>query len=179
MKLYIYQNDDWPNFFWDKEKLFDLLVTVRNLQGQLIGKMNGLGFDFKNEAELETLTVDILKSNEIEGQILNPEQVRSSLARRLGLEVSGLINSDREVDGVVDMMLDATKNFNIPLTKDRLFNWHSSLFPTGRSLMRKIIVGNWRNDAAGPVQVVSGGFGKEKIHFQAPDSNLIVSNYKN
>lgn len=173
MKVYIYQKEGWANFKWDNEKLFSLLGKVRNLQGKLVGKMESLGFDLRNEATLETLTLDVLKSTEIEGEILNPEQVRSSLARRLGMEISGLIPSDRDVEGVVEMMLDATQNYYKPLTKERLFDWHAALFPTGRSGMYKIIIGNWRNDSTGPMQVVSGALGKEKVHFQAPDASTI------
>ena len=135
--------------------------------------MESLGFDLRNEATLETLTLDVLKSTEIEGEILNPEQVRSSLARRLGMEISGLIPSDTDVEGVVEMMLDATQNYSQPLTKERLFDWHAALFPTGRSGMYKIIAGKWRDDSTGPMQVVSGVLGKEKVHYQAPDATLI------
>jgi len=170
MKVYIYQQDDWPNFTWSSKTLISLLGQVRNLQGKMIGKMESLGFDLRNEALLETLTLDVLKSNEIEGQILNPEQVRSSIARRLGMDISGLVFSDRNVDGVVDMMLDATQHFDRLLTKERLFDWHLALFPTGRSGMYKIIVGDWRNDSTGPMQVVSGAMGKEKVHYQAPNA---------
>ncbi len=173
MKIYIYLRKGWPNFTWDNEKLFSLLGKVRNLQGKLVGKMESLGFDLRNEATLETLTLDVLKSTEIEGEILNPEQVRSSLARRLGMEISGLIPSDTDVEGVVEMMLDATQNYSQPLTKERLFDWHAALFPTGRSGMYKIIAGKWRDDSTGPMQVVSGVLGKEKVHYQAPDATLI------
>jgi Fic family protein len=130
--------------------------------------MGALGFDLINQANLEILTQDVLKSTEIEGEILNPDQVRSSIARRLGLEISGLVHSDRNVDGVVDMMLDATRNFDKPLTQNRLFAWHNALFPTGYSGMYKVLVGCWRDDSTGPMQVVSGPMGKEKVHFQAP-----------
>ncbi|PKP57502.1 MAG: DUF4172 domain-containing protein [Candidatus Altiarchaeales archaeon HGW-Altiarchaeales-2] len=170
MKVYLYQQDDWPNFTWNNERLISLLGQVRNLQGKMTGKMEALGFKLRSEAVLETLTQDVIKSTEIEGQILNPEQVRSSIARRLGLDISGLVSSDRNVDGVVDMMLDATQHFEMPLTVERLFGWHSALFPTGRSGMYKIVVGDWRNDSAGPMQVVSGAIGKEKVHYQAPDA---------
>ena len=173
MKVYIYQKDGWPNFYWDNERLLPLLGKVRNLQGKLVGKMESLGFELRSEAVLETLTLDVLKTTEIEGEILNPKQVRSSIARRLGMDVSGLIPSDRDVDGVVDMMIDATQNFDKPLTKVRLFNWHFALFPTERSGMNKIIVGNWRDDSTGPMQVVSGALGKEKVHYQAPDASEI------
>ena len=168
MKIYIYDNNDWPSFKWDSELLLPLLGKVRNQQGKLIGKMESLGFELRNEAVLDTLTLDVLKSSEIEGELLSPEQVRSSIARRLGMNIAGLVPSDRDVDGVVEMMLDATQNFNKPLSKDRLFGWHCSLFPSGRSGMYKIIVGNWRDDSTGPMQVVSGALGKEKVHFQAP-----------
>ena len=173
MKIYIYQQDNWPHFFWDNEELLFLLGKVRNIQGCLVGKMETLGFELRNEAVLETLTLDVLKSTEIEGEILNPEQVRSSLARRLGMDISGLVHSERNVDGVVDMMLDATQNFKKELTTERLFNWHYALFPTGRSGMNKIITGNWRDDSTGPMQVVSGAVGKEKVHYQAPDADKL------
>ncbi|MCH7613883.1 MAG: Fic family protein [Candidatus Marinimicrobia bacterium] len=170
MKMYIHQHDNWPNFTWDSEKLLPILGEVRSLQGKLVGSMESLGFELQNEANLETLTLDVTKSTEIEGEILNPEQVRSSIARRLGMDISGLIPSDRNVDGVVDMMIDATQNFDEPLTKQRLFDWHFALFPTGRSGMNKIIVGKWRDDSTGPMQVVSGAIGKEKVHYQAPEA---------
>ncbi|MDP2089038.1 MAG: Fic family protein [Flavobacteriaceae bacterium] len=173
MKQYLYQQDNWPQFNWDNDALLSLLGLVRNLQGKVIGKMETLGFDLRNEATLATLTLDVIKSTEIEGEILNPEQVRSSLARRLGMDISGLIPSDRNVDGIVEMMLDATLKSDNELTKERLFDWHYALFPTGRSGMYKIIVGNWRDDSTGPMQVVSGPLGKEKIHYQAPDATLI------
>jgi len=164
----MYQQDNWPNFTWDSNALISLLAQVRHLQGKLIGKMESLGFELRRDAVLETLTLDVLKSTEIEGQILSLEQVRSSIARRLGMDISGLVPSDRNVDGVVDMMLDATQNYDKPLSAERLFEWHSALFPTGRSGMFKIIVGNWRDDSKGPMQVISGAIGKEKVHYQAP-----------
>ncbi len=170
---YIWQNKKWPNFNWDIKKLADLLSDVRNRQGRLIGKMEALGFTLQNEAVLETLTTDILKSTEIEGVIFDKDEVRSSIARRLGLEISGLPNANRNIEGMVDLMFDATQNFNKPLTKERLFAWHAALFPTGRSGLHKIIVGRWRNDENGPMQVVSGPMGKEKVHFEAPPSEEI------
>ena len=173
MNKFIYQNQNWPNFIWNNERLITTLGNVRNLQGRLIGKMESIGFDLRNEASLETLTLEIIKSTEIEGEILNPEQVRSSVARRLGMDIAGLIPSDRNVDGVVDMVLNAIQNYNEPLSKERIFDWHFSLFPTGRSGMYKIIIGNWRDDSSGEMQVVSGPMGKEKIHFQAPVANQI------
>ena len=152
-----------------------LLSETRNLQGRVLGRMESLGFDLRKQASLETLTLDVLKSTEIEGEFLNPEQVRSSIARRLGMEIAGSVESDRNVDGMVEMMLDATQNCFEPLNAERLFDWHAALFPTGRSGMYKITVGEWRTDSTGPMQVVSGAMGKEKVHFEAPDSSLLES----
>ncbi len=173
MTTFIHQKSNWPNFTWQNDEIINLLSEARNLQGRLIGKMESLGFDLRNEALLETLTLDVVKSSEIEGEYLNPEQVRSSIARRLGMQIAGSVKSDRNVDGVVEMMLDATQNCFNPLTADRLFDWHAALFPTGRSGMYKITVAAWRNDSTGPMQVVSGAMGKGKVHFQAPDSVLV------
>jgi Fic family protein len=173
MKAFIHQQVNWPNFTWKNDEIVNLLSEARNLQGRLIGKMESLGFDLRNEALLDTLTLDVLKSSEIEGEYLNPDQVRSSIARRLGMEIAGSVESDRNVDGVVEMMLDATQNCFKPLTAERLFDWHAALFPTGRSGMYKITVADWRKDTTGPMQVVSGALGKEKVHFQAPDSILV------
>ncbi|NOX67488.1 MAG: Fic family protein [Chlorobi bacterium] len=172
-KIYIYQHENWPNFIWDIRELSDLLAEVRNKQGRLIGKMEALGFDLQNEAFLETLTSDILKTNEIEGIVLNKEEVRSSIARRLGIDIGGLPPINRNIEGIVDMMFDATNNFDKPLTKKRLFDWHYALFPMGRSGMYEIIVGNWRDDSTGPMQVISGAMGKEKVYYQAPPANII------
>ncbi len=149
------------------------LGEVRNAQGRILGKMESLGFDLKSRAVLDTLTLDVVKSTEIEGELLDPAQVRSSIARRLGLEIAGSVNSDRNVDGMVDMMLDATGRCFEHLTEDRLFGWHSALFPAGRSGMYKIEVGQWRTDATGPMQVVSGAVGKERVHFQVPNSAVV------
>ncbi len=171
--MYIYQNANWPNFIWDNKSLLIPISKVRNLQGKLIGKMEAIGFSLREEAMLETLTLDVLKSNEIEGDILNPNQVRSSIARRLGMNISGLIPSDRYVDGVVEMMLDATQKYKQSLTKERLYNWHAALFPTGRTGIHKITVANWRKDENGSMQVVSGPIGKEKMHYQAPPAKLV------
>jgi len=173
MKAFIHQSDNWPNFTWRLNELINLLSEVRNLQGRILGRMESLGFDLRNEATLETLTLDVLKSTEIEGEYLNPDQVRSSIARRLGMEIAGSVESDRSVDGIVEMMLDATQNCFKSLTAERLFDWHAALFPTGRSGMYKITVAKWRTDYTGPMQVVSGAMGKEKVHFQAPDSSLL------
>ncbi len=146
---------------------------MRYQQGRLIGRMDSLGFRPLQEAMLDTLTGDVVKSSEIEGEILDAERVRSSIARHLGLEYGGLLPSDRNVDGVVEMMLDATQNYVQPLTPERLFGWHSALFPTGRSGMMPIIAGNWRDDRAGPMQVVSGPIGKEQVHYEAPAATRI------
>ena len=171
--MYIHQSKNWPNFKWDNDILLPYVSHVRNLQGRLIGRMEGLGFELREEAVLETLTEDIVKSSEIEGELLNPEEVRSSVARRLGMEISGLPNASRDVEGVVDMMLDATQKYKDPVTKDRLCGWHAALFPTGRSGMHKITVGDWRGDENGPMQVLSGPMGREKVHYTAPDAQRV------
>lgn len=175
MKAFIHQLDAWPNFTWSLEEVIHLFSEVRHLQGHVLGRMASLGFDLRNEANLETLTIDVLKSTEIEGEFLDPEQVRSSIARRLGIEIAGSIPSDRDVEGIVELMLDATQHYQKPLTAERLFDWHAALFPTGRSGRYKITVGNWRSDSTGPMQVVSGAMGKEKLHFEAPDSSRLAS----
>lgn len=171
--MYIHQHKDWPAFSWDNGVLIPYIGKVRDLQGRLIGRMESLGFELREEAVLETLTEDVVKSSAIEGEFLNPDEVRSSIARRLGIEISGLQEASRYVDGVVEMMLDATQAYDTPLSKDRLFGWHSALFPTGRSGMYKISVGNWRTDSQGPMQVVSGPMGREKIHFTAPEASRL------
>ena len=175
MPFYIYQQKVWPNFFWDQEEIAPVLAKVRHNQGRLLGRMESMGFTLQAEANLQTLTLDVLKSSEIEGEILDVDQVRSSIARRLGMDIAGLIPSDRHVEGIVEMMLDATQNYSAPLTEERLFNWHAAMFPTGRSGMHKIVVGNYRdNSIEDPMQVVSGPMGKEKVHFQAPDSEVLA-----
>ena len=165
---HIHELPDWPNFGWDQQSLASVLATVRHQQGRLIGRMEGLGFPLQQEAVLQTLTEDVVKSSEIEGERLDQSQVRSSIARRLGMNVGGVDVVDREVEGVVEMMLDATCNYDQPLTAERLSAWHASLFPTGRSGMRKLRVGTWRDDNTGPMQVVSGPIGRERVHFEAP-----------
>lgn len=172
-RIYIYQQPDWPHFTWDNDELIGLLSLLRHKQGRLKGYMEALGFVSQNETSLKTLTLDVLKSSEIEGEMLNLEQVRSSIARKLGMDIAGLVPSDRHVDGVVEMMLDATLNFRKKLSADRLFGWHASLFPNGRSGMHKISVGTWRDNEKGPMQVVSGAMGKEKIHFEAPEARKL------
>ncbi|MEP7319844.1 MAG: Fic family protein [Panacibacter sp.] len=175
---YIHQRKDWSNFTWSHGDLHFTLSKLRHLQGKLTGKMEALGFALREEAMLETLTMDVLKSTEIEGEILNAEQVRSSIARRLGMDISGLVPSDRNVEGVVEMMLNATQKYKQPLTAERLCGWQASLFPTGRSGMYKIVTGKWRNDSTGPMQVVSGAMGKETVHYQAPDAALLNKEMK-
>lgn len=173
MKIYIHEKDDWTNFTWNNQVVMMLLGKARNLQGKLLGKMESLGFDLQNEAVLNTLTLDVLKSSEIEGEYLEKEQVRSSIAKRLGIDIAGAVESERNVEGIVEMMLDATQRYQLPLTKDRLFGWHASLFPSGWSNLYKITVADWRKDTTGPMQVVSGPMGKEKVHYQAPNSERI------
>jgi Fic family protein len=170
MQKYIYQQTGWPKFIWDESAIALLLNDVTHLQGRLLGKMEMVGFDLKMDASLETITRDVIKSSEIEGEILNAQQVRSSVAIRLGVAISGMVTPERHVDGVVDMMLDATQNFGKPLTDERLFGWHNALFPTGRSGLYTIATGNWRTDANGPMQVISGGYGRQRIHFEAPQA---------
>lgn len=170
---YIHARANWPTFRWSSDELASLLANVRHRQGRLLGRMEGLGFSLRNEAVLHTLTEDVLKSSEIEGEHLDKDQVRSSIARRLGMDVAGLVPAERNVEGVVEMMLDATQNYRAPLTAERLFAWHSALFPTGRSGMTKIIVGGWRDDASGPMQVVSGPIGRERVHYEAPHADRL------
>jgi Fic family protein len=168
MPTYLYQLPDWPKFRWNGAKLSQALAAVRHRQGRLIGHMEGLGFKLRQEGILKTLTDDVLKTSEIEGERLDAEQVRSSIARRLGIDIGALKPADRKVEGVVEMMLDATRNYAQPLTAERLFAWQSSLFPTARSGMTKIKIGAWRDDATGPMQVVSGPVGRERVHYEAP-----------
>jgi Fic family protein len=178
IKNYIHELDTWPNFTWDTQQVILKIGEARNVQGKLFGKMESLGFDLQNEAVLNTITLDVLKSSEIEGEYLEKEQVRSSIARRLGMDIAGAIESERDVDGIVDMMLDATQKYENSLKSERLFDWHAALFPTGRSSIFKITVADWRKENAGPMQVVSGAMGKEKIHFEAPNSNLVAQEMK-
>jgi len=165
---YIHETVNWPTFRWDSGSVANVLAEVRHKQGRLLGKMEGLGFDLRSEASLGVLTSEVVKSSAIEGETLNPDEVRSSIARRLGLDVAGLPKAGRDVEGVVEMMLDATENFESPLTKERLFDWHASLFPTGRNNLGKITVGAWRRAESGPMKIVSGPIGRETVHFEAP-----------
>jgi len=174
MAVFIYQITGWPSFKWDAERINLVLTEVRHQQGKLLGRMERLGFALQSEATLQTLTLDVLKSSEIEGELLDADQVRSSIARRLGIDIAGMVTPDRHVEGVVEMMLDATQHFDKLLTEERLFGWHAALFPTGRSGIHKIVVGAWRdNQSHDPMQVVSGPMGKETIHYEAPAAELL------
>lgn len=172
---FIHNRPRWPQFSWVGDALARALAAVRHKQGLLLGKMGALGFELRAEARLTVLTSDVVKSSAIEGEVLNPDEVRSSIARRLGLDVAGLLKAGRDVEGVVEMMLDATQKFESPLTKERLFDWHAALFPTGRSGMRRISVGAWRSGEAGPMRVVSGPLGLERVHFEAPAAERLES----
>ena len=178
MKKYIWQNSKYPNFTYDKELIIPLLSSVRLKQGMLLGKMQQLGFENSQYAVLNILTEDVIKSSEIEGLKLNTEQVRSSIAKRLGLDIGDDIYIERDVQGTVDMMLDATQYFDKPLTEDRLFGWQSAMFPSGRSGLYKIKVGEYRDDANGAMQVVSGAVGHEKVHYEAPPANSLDKEMK-
>ena len=166
--MFIWEQSDWPQWRFDASALSTALASVRHSQGRLLGRMGGMGFALRDQATLQVLTEDVLKTSEIEGHQLNPVAVRSSIARRLGVDIGALAPSDRDVDGVVEMVLDATSGFANPLTRKRLFGWHAALFPTGYSGMAQIKIGTWRDDAAGPMQVISGSVGREKVHYEAP-----------
>jgi Fic family protein len=171
--MYIHERKEWPDFKWDQLKLGALLSEVRHLQGRLLGRMEALGFQLREEATLQTLTQDVVKTSEIEGEKLDAAQVRSSLARRMGIDVGALPPTDRNVEGIVEVMLDATRKHDDPLTQERLFAWHAALFPTGRSGMRRIVVGAWRTKESGEMQVVSGPIGRETIHYEASGYNRL------
>lgn len=170
---YIWQQKEWPHWTFNLDKLSQLLSQVNLERGRLLGSMQALGFKLAEEASLKVLTSEVVKSSEIEGEQLNQDAVRSSIARRLGINAGGLVPSDKHVDGVVEMVLDATSNHDKPLTEDRLFGWHAALFPTGHSGMYKLTVAAYRNDADGPMQVVSGGIGHEKVHYEAPSATAL------
>ncbi len=175
---YIHQRPQWPQLIWDSEALSGALAAVRHRQGKHLGKMEALGFDLQEEAILIALTEEVVTSSAIEGENLNSDEVRSSIARQLGLNVAGLVESRREVDGVVDLTIDATRDFDKPLTAERLFAWNATLFPAGHSGMHRVAVGAWRTGETGPMQVVSGSVGKEMVHFQAPDAERLESEMK-
>ena len=170
---YIWQRVEWPEWQFDSARLSELLAKVTLERGRLLGRMQALGFKLAEEAMLRVLTAEVIKSSEIEGEKLNPESVRSSLARRLGMDIGALAPADRHVDGVVEMVLDATQRYDQPLIEQRLLGWHAALFPTGYSGMTKITIGAYRMDADGPMQVVSGGIGREKVHFEAPPAKKL------
>jgi Fic family protein len=179
IRRYIHQLSNWPEFHWNQNKIVQLLAEVRHRQGRLLGRMQALGFTMQTEANLETLTMDVLKTSEIEGEILNEEQVKSSIARKLGMDIAGLVPADRHVEGIVEMMLDATGNYSNELTDDRLFGWHAALFPTGRTGIHKIVVGAWRdNKKDDPMQVLSGAMGRETVHFEAPGAEVLEKEMK-
>lgn len=173
MTTYIHHLKEWPNFRWQAHKLATPLAAVSRKQGRLLGRMAALGFPLQAEATLQSLTEEVIKSSEIEGERLDRDKVRSSLARHLGMDIGALTPADRNVEGVVEMILDATEHYRQPLTADRLFGWHAALFPTGRSGMHKIVVGGWRTGNSGPMQVVSGPIGRERVHFEAPEADRL------
>ena len=168
--MYIYQKKEWSNFTWNAAVITPLLGKVRHQQGIILGVMQGLGFRLQEETVLQTLTLDVIKTSEIEGEQLNHDQVRSSIAKRLGIEIAAAVPADRDVDGVVEMLLDATQRYEEPLDGERLFGWHAALFPTGRSGMYKIKTADWRDDV---MQVTSGAVGREIVHFEAPAADKV------
>ncbi|MDE2421352.1 MAG: Fic family protein [Gammaproteobacteria bacterium] len=170
---YIWQSRDWPNWKYDLAALTQLMVEVSRAQGILMGRLTDVGMALRDQASLVALTNDVIKTSEIEGETLNLDSVRSSIARRLGVDIGALAPVDRHVEGVVDMVLDATTHYNSPMSKDRLFGWHAALFPTGYSGLSKLNVANWRDDASGPMQVVSGPYGRQRVHFEAPPANRL------
>ncbi len=176
--MYIWERPDWPKFRWDNARLLEPLAAARLKQGRLLGSMARLGFDLKLEAQLEALTEDVIKSSEIEGEVLDRNSVRSSLARRLGVAHAAVAPPDRRVEGVVEMMLDATQNYLAPLTPERLFGWQAALFPTGYSGLHLVLTGAWRTDAEGPMQVVSGPVGRQRVHFEAPPASQVEAEMK-
>ena len=175
---YIYTRANWPAFRWNETILISPLVAVRHAQGRLLGRMESLGFRLRGEANLAVMTSEVVKSSAIEGEVLDDRQVRSSLARRLGINTGGTVPASRAVEGVVEMLLDATRKYTDPLNAERLFGWHAALFPTGRSGMRKIAVGIWRPAEAGPMQVVSGPMGRETVHYEAPEATRVPDEMK-
>ena len=172
---YIWQASDWPNWRYDLAALAQSLVAVSRAQGVLMGRLADVGMALRDQASLSALTEDVIKTSEIEGEQLNVESVRSSIARRLGVDIGALAPVDRHVEGVVEMVFDATANCNAEITRDRLFGWHASLFPTGYSGLVRINVGGWRDDASGPMQVVSGPLGRQRVHFEAPPADRLQS----
>ncbi|MBF0491651.1 MAG: Fic family protein [Deltaproteobacteria bacterium] len=176
--MYIHERKQWPHFSWDSQRLGALLADVRHWQGRLLGRMEALGFSLREEATLKALTQEVVKTSQIEGESLNTEQVRSSIARRLGIKIVAPRPVDRSVEGIVEVLLDATRHFESPLTKKRLCAWHAALFPSGRSGLREISMGAWRGKSSGPMQVVSGPYGHEKVHYEAPSYNRLAKEMK-
>ncbi|MBR9972688.1 Fic family protein [Magnetospirillum sp. J10] len=173
MAVWIWREENWPNLTWDAAQLLDPMVEAARCQGLLLGRVERLGFDLRCEAELKTSVEDVIQTSAIEGEKVDHDSVRSSLARRLGLPDGGLPPADRKVEGLVEITLDATRNYSAPLTQERLFGWHAALFPTGYSGLRPITLASWRTDAHGPMQVVSGPLGRERIHYEAPPAILV------
>lgn len=173
--MYIWERDAWPKLTWQDGAIAAPLAALRHDQGRLVGRMEALGFKLREEAFLQTLTHDVVKTSEIEGEVLDATQVRSSIARRLGIDIGALAPKDRDVEGIVEVMLDATGHYDQALTADRLFGWHSALFPTGRSGMTKILIGQWRDDRTGPMQVISGPIGRERVHYAAPPATGVAA----
>ena len=176
--MYIHELKNWPELTFNEAELSPLLADVRHLQGKLLGRMESLGFKLREEATLQTLTHDVIKTSEIEGETLDTEQVRSSIARRMGMDIGITKPATRDVEGVVEVMMDATVSYTKPLTEERLFDWHAALFPTGRSGMQRINVGAWRDESSGAMQVVSGPMGREKVHYEAPSFDLLEQETK-
>ena len=174
-KTYIWQQTDWPTWSYDATTLSILLANAHQAQGRLLGKMQSLGFGVQQQTSLQVLTDDVLKTSEIEGEFLRPELVRSSVAKRLGIDIGGLSDSDRAVDGIVDIVMDATSNHSHDLSLERLLSWHAALFPLGYSGIHKISAGQLRDDRLGPMQVISGAIGREKVHFEAPPASCLRS----
>jgi len=170
---YAHQTDDWPNYRWNGEALAAELASLNFRRGRLVSAMANLGFELRQETSLRVLVQDVTKSSEIEGELLDAAQVRSSIARKLGMDFAGLPTPERRVDGVVEMMLDATRRYSVTLDENRILGWHAALFPTGWSGLSKIQVGSWRTDEDGPMQVVSGPLGKERVHFEAPAAHRV------
>jgi len=173
--MYIWERETWPKLIWQDRAIAAPLAALRHDQGRLVGRMEALGFKLREEAFLQTLTHDVVKTSEIEGEVLDATQVRSSIARRLGIDIGALAPKDRDVEGIVEVMLDATGHYDQALTADRLFGWHSALFPTGRSGMAKILIGQWRDDRTGPMQVISGPIGRERVHYAAPPATRVAA----
>jgi Fic family protein len=173
--MYIWKLPDWPRFSWDHDEVAKVLAQTRHEQGRLLRRMESLGFQLREEAVLRPLTQDVFKTSEIEGEARDPDQVRSSIARRLGMGIGRLTPTGRDLESIVEMMLDATRQYDQPLTEKRLFGWYASLFPAGRKGLVKIRAGTWRNDRSSPMQVVSGAINHERIHHAAPPAGRLAA----